>query len=216
MAQWRWICASLALSMLAQAASAAFTCPAVQFDLSLLQSNCATPASACGTCAAELAAQFGPAAREANALDTASPEDLQSCLFSVILTLLPQLPLLPTVLACALPARAELFATMQAGDTSALAGPTPANMAFSIDTASEEEDGMTAAPPPPTAVAVAPSASPSPSPAPVPLVLQPPALKASSSASTPSSPPSKNGAAAGAVSVFGSAVAGAALLLSLV
>jgi hypothetical protein len=79
-----------------------FACPTTQFNITALQSACATQATACTTCATELARQYGPGI---SGMSQPTAEEVQMCVFSLVLQLLPSLPILPSVLACALPAR---------------------------------------------------------------------------------------------------------------
>ena len=113
-----------------------FVCPPVSFNVTALQRACATQASACTTCAAELAAQYGPLARASSGAAQPTGDEVQSCVFSLVVQLLPAVPVLPAVLACALPshavalnawtgAQAPDFHIDSAPQVASLAGPTP-------------------------------------------------------------------------------------------
>ena len=85
---------------------APFVCPVVSFNVTALQRACTTQASACTSCAAELASQYAPLARASSSASQPTSDEVQSCVFSLVVQLLPEVPLLPAVMACALPSHA--------------------------------------------------------------------------------------------------------------
>jgi hypothetical protein len=146
--------------------SAPFVCPTVSLSVTALQRACTTQASACTTCAAALASQYGPLARASSGAAQPTRDEVQSCVFSLVVQLLPEVPLLPAVLACALPSHAaalspvnawtgapgpdfHIDSTVPAPQVASLAGPRPQATPQATPQAARAPVPSAYAPPPP-------------------------------------------------------------------